>query len=924
MITTPIGDAIKVFAEKKKKKNAEFFKGLSEKGTRFYILYLIFKFAPFACFGLFSFAVVSFFLKTYTPKVKNNIVWFFISIKQFFLSFKPVAALYRKIFKHDPFLRSRVYIFTEAGVDTAVTLAENLSKKRYGKNKYGDKVVTRKGDIVTIVVPSSSMRTQEGTEFRDKLILKGFDVITENVSYRFLAYFLRRKPMIFKSRKRLTRTVAYSMFYNDKDNVAFAKRAYDVIYAVKEKTAWHAFLMYLLKLCHYVGIARPKNPPELVGDNLNEHDSEANVEEQERNEQIKRRQDQKKRKADRRKYRVMTFARIIDVLKNLDKDIEIVEKSGIEGKTEKQIAKAKNKLIKKGRRYFNVLDRVQFYISCQDYDYDDAYPFIKESFGMIKSFSEYEAVSTDFLLHTPITTFLPDLREKARKPIDGPMYDKPMNVHFIGFGRINRAIFTKMTAAYQLCRDGEDLIHYHIVDKDADSLIKDNSNIYHEPSNPSISLDLSGDITLEKEKKAILKKLAELLGCNEEDKKLAGGLEKANKTLEYVFENKDTIVDLKQTIRGIFYSALCELKPDEYIYAGYPKLFDVSGHLDGLDLTEDETLISYIKKEFDNKKDGVHILNKSEFNAFIVSVGDAELNIKIAHTLRAAINAYSTGERKTYIYAFANNGNVVREELEDKNNIVVKIEDQDPYIKDEMVRTPIILFGSDEVLADYQIQISAMLDKFGCWENFMYGKTRRKDSRLNDEEELLSKISWKKGNTVKNQASNIYSSLTLNAKLSLAGYDLSNDLEISPAPAPTSQIDLQKIVMKTPEFITNKNVSEEEKIVRDNIMRMEHSRFVLQKAFIEKMLPLPITTFLKNSTESQSGQTKGQNNTRHACIVSNNDLRMFEGVLLYAGIREIEESKFEYNFKDMHKTAIKLIYDNDLDGIAAAIAFSKK
>ena len=117
------------------------------------------------------------------------------------------------------------------------------------------------------------------------------------------------------------------------------------------------------------------------------------------------------------------------------------------------------------------------------------------------------------------------------------------------------------------------------------------------------------------------------------------------------------------------------------------------------------------------------------------------------------------------------------------------------------------------------------------------------------------------------------------------------------------------------------NLSEEERIVRDNIMRMEHSRWVLQKAFIEKMLPLPLTTFLVNSTKSQCDKTKGHNDTRHACIVSNNDLRMFEGFLLYAA-KEGENKVM--NYKGMHDCALKLIYDNDLDALASAVVFSKK
>ena len=93
----------------------------------------------------------------------------------FFFQFKPnITNFFGDIF-HSSRTRENVFIFTEPRVKMSIRLAEKLRDS---------------GDFVRIVVSRKSQSTQEGTEFKNRLVMEGFDVWTENASSNFASYII--------------------------------------------------------------------------------------------------------------------------------------------------------------------------------------------------------------------------------------------------------------------------------------------------------------------------------------------------------------------------------------------------------------------------------------------------------------------------------------------------------------------------------------------------------------------------------------------------------------------------------------------------------------------------------------------------------------------------------------------------------------
>jgi hypothetical protein len=85
--------------------------------------------------------------------------------------------------------------------------------------------------------------------------------------------------------------------------------------------------------------------------------------------------------------------------------------------------------------------------------------------------------------------------------------NKSLNVTFLGFGKVNRSIFEKMKAAYQLWTDNTNKITYHVLDQFSESLAALYKNHYteenpkgYEPRFYNIVDELDGkDLTSEEE-----------------------------------------------------------------------------------------------------------------------------------------------------------------------------------------------------------------------------------------------------------------------------------------------------------------------------------------------------------------------------------------------------------------------------------------
>ena len=252
------------------------------------------------------------------------------------------------IFKnHDMF-----YIFSDARVPVAAKVGEELKKR----------------GIVIMMVTRSSLKTQEGTEYRDSLIIKKFDVRTENFSQGLCSSLFRRF-----GRKR--KVYVYGLFSNDESSIQLAN---NFTKAIKENKK---FIKYT-------------------------EDKGANVKEKE-----------------------------LEALKNF-----------------------------------------KVFVSYQETDIDINNNYSKETFRIVNTLSQYDIISTEFIINNQIGDFI-DLDKIDKTPED------VFHVSFLGFGKINRPIYEKMTCAYQLWGDNTHKVSYHIVDRESKKYCSEQNNEYTKKDN---------------------------------------------------------------------------------------------------------------------------------------------------------------------------------------------------------------------------------------------------------------------------------------------------------------------------------------------------------------------------------------------------------------------------------------------------------
>lgn len=107
---------------------------------------------------------------------------------------------------------------------------------------------------------------------------------------------------------------------------------------------------------------------------------------------------------------------------------------------------------------------INFYISFQNEGFNSKVDFENEADGCIKLVNEYSWTATKFVFQNPITRFIP----MSPETFDTDLNAVPsINIHFIGFGNISRALAKKMYSNYQLPNDKSRII-YHIVDQNAE------------------------------------------------------------------------------------------------------------------------------------------------------------------------------------------------------------------------------------------------------------------------------------------------------------------------------------------------------------------------------------------------------------------------------------------------------------------------
>ena len=125
---------------------------------------------------------------------------------------------------------------------------------------------------------------------------------------------------------------------------------------------------------------------------------------------------------------------------------------------------------KRIKKDYERIRRFRVFVTYHDYDMDLVSNFSGSTLHIVNTLSQYDMVSSEFLLNNPIDNFI-DLSEEH------PENDS-LNVSFFGFGKINKPIFEKMTFAYQTSEDNVNKVHYHIYDKYSNEMVEHISNEY--------------------------------------------------------------------------------------------------------------------------------------------------------------------------------------------------------------------------------------------------------------------------------------------------------------------------------------------------------------------------------------------------------------------------------------------------------------
>ena len=101
--------------------------------------------------------------------------------------------------------RENVFIFTEPRVKVSIKLAEKLRES---------------GDYVRVIISRKSQSTQEGQEFKNRLVGEGFDVWTENTSSNFASFIINN----YWKKNPKHKTMVYGLFDSDEANIRYANQ----------------------------------------------------------------------------------------------------------------------------------------------------------------------------------------------------------------------------------------------------------------------------------------------------------------------------------------------------------------------------------------------------------------------------------------------------------------------------------------------------------------------------------------------------------------------------------------------------------------------------------------------------------------------------------------------------------------------------
>ena len=431
-----------------------------------------------------------------------------------------------------------------------------------------------------------------------------------------------------------------------------------------------------------------------------------------------------------------------------------------------------------------IFESFKVFLTYHDSDIDKANGFSRKTGHIISTLSLYDMISSEFLLNNQLSNFV-DLSS-----IKDDEDNKSLNVTFLGFGKVNRSIFDKMKAAYQLWTDNTNKVNYHVLDQFSESLAALYKNHYTEPS-------------------------------------------------------KDKFA---------------------------PYFYNITGELDGKDLTSEEEINRYLENIKNDSKS--NRFSEKGFEMFLVSFADTNTDIRVSMVLRNSLIKYFGEERlkRTIIFVRIADDKISRN-FEDKefNEFVLTQEEVNAgaLLKDH-VSVPIVVYGQNSLMSSYLSNHAFMINKLGLAAMISYygGDSQRNFTTakfyLGDKDSITA------------NTDTVYS---LKTKLNLFGYDLTPKYLIK-------RLDGKETSPKEfYEDISEKIAAVEyPELPMDNAVRklaaLEHNRWLVTSYKVFKYLPLGYEEFLEISKKKGKATTKNESEDKNICMVTNAGLKAFRNKAL--------------------------------------------
>ena len=770
----------------------------------------------------------------------NNAV---IKVKTFFKNLCPSKQVY--------------YLFSDSNVTITAKLAEELQ---------------RDGHIVVIYLSRASQLTQAGTEYKDNLITKGFDVRIESygaglIEYLFGKTFNKYFNPIFRLLRFGKRKVrVFGLFSDDETSVELASHFKKAIVSNKHFAEIRRKI-YCSEEIYSTEERGKKFEARLNNPNFAKYLSDGFC------------TDEEKKEGQSLLVMLSNTIGISEVANTDEPDIkEYIEDNQLgdsdfpllfnhflrnDFKIKRIIAysetrikewldllnEIKSKKIKPHE--MGAINNYRVFLTYQESDIDTISHYSDSTLHMVNTLSQYDMISTEFILANQLTNFIDISRfnqvDKNNQEVD--ITNDSMHVTFFGFGKINRPIFEKMSSAYQLWHDNKNKVHYHIVDREANARRDSVLNRYCGGSyTPFIYKE--GSVVEEEDRKKLLP----------------------------------------------------------------PQLFDVTAECDGEDLLDYNTIEEYIDSIFlaPNR------FSKDGFEVFVVSIINTMSDIEIANSIRKAIlKCYNANK---------NNPQGKKEKSLDKTIIFVRIANRQTvdsyfsnsaFVKDQKyiddgllfnretnstsndddVWPPIVIFGENALMSTYiskhlETITYYAIEALSSYDDVDHDRAARKWLLL-DKKKALSNIAT------------VYS---LKSKIALLGHKIDSNYNIKTNPAKFQDFLDNNLAFSAPYNLD----SYDQKML--HLAGLEHNRWMAAVLQIYKYSQMPVDEFV---SEENKFNSKTKDGTAHVCMISNEGLKVLRKIYQKESPTSIEESwnlTMVYDIRAMKKIfeSLNKEYQNNL------------